>query len=185
MFRRGLRLKESSPREGSPCVPLALITVECCFDLAKRYRLSVRFSDQLRTMIKSRGRLLRAIGLPLIYMAMFSIAGGYWAALQVVAWTQMVHTYSRNAGVVDALIKTFDGKHPCTLCGKVKEGREKQKSAPASVKVSKKTDVFAASASDKLQQRLFENFSFPRLVDFVFSARTEAPPRPVPRVFLS
>jgi hypothetical protein len=139
----------------------------------------------LRTMIKSRGRLLRTIGLPLIYVAMFSIAGGHWAALQVVAWTQMVRTYSRSAGVVDAVIKTFDGKHPCTLCGKVKEGRQKEKRAPASVKVSKKTDVFAASPSDNLRQPLSKNFSFPRLVDFVFSARAEAPPRPVPRAFLS
>ena len=106
----------------------------------------VWFSDQLRTMIRSRDRLLRAIVLPFIYVAMFSIAGGHWAALQVVAWTQMVHTYSRSAGIVDALIKTFDGKHPCTLCCKVKEGRQKEKRAPASIKVSKKTDVFAVSA---------------------------------------
>jgi hypothetical protein len=116
---------------------------------------------------------------------MFSIAGGHWAALQVVAWTQMMHSYSRSAGVVDALIKTFDGKHPCTLCGKVKEGRQKEKSASASVNVSKKTDVLETSATDSLRHRLFENFSFPALLDFVFSARTEAPPRPVPRVFLS
>ena len=34
----------------------------------------------------------------------------------------MARAYSRSADVVDALIKTFDGKHPCTLCYKVKEG---------------------------------------------------------------
>jgi hypothetical protein len=116
---------------------------------------------------------------------MFSIAGGHWAALQVLAWTQMARAYSRSADVVDALIKTFDGKHPCTLCYKVKEGRQKEKRDPASAKVSKKTEVFATSASDNLRQPLSENFSFPRLVDFVFSARAEAPPPPVPRAFVS
>ena len=78
-------------------------------------------------MIKSGGRLLGTIGLPLIYVAMFSIAGGHWAALQVLAWTQMARAYSRSADIVDALIKTFDGKHPCTLCYKVKEGRQKER----------------------------------------------------------
>ena len=151
----------------------------------KNIDFSVRFSDLLRTMMKRRGRLLRTIGLPLIYVAMFSIAGGHWAALQVFAWTQMARTYSRSADVVDALIKTFDGKHPCTLCYKVKEGRQKEKRDPAAAKVSKKTEVFATSASDNLRQPLSENFSFPRLGDFVFSARAEAPPRPVPRPSLS
>ena len=73
----------------------------------------------------------------------------------------MVHRYSQSAGVVAALIKTFDGKHPCTLCGKVKEGRQKQKGAQTSVEASKKIDVLQTSAADSLQQQLFENFSFP------------------------
>jgi hypothetical protein len=122
--------------------------------VTEKYRLSFRFSDQLRTMIKGRGRLLRRIGLPLTYVAMFSIAGGHWAALQVLAWTQMARAYSRSADVVDALIKTFDGKHPCTLCCKVKEGRQKEKRDPASAKVSKKTEVCATSTSDNLRQPL-------------------------------
>jgi hypothetical protein len=153
--------------------------------VTEKYRLSFRFSDQLRTTIKGRGRLLQRIGLPLICMAMFSIAGGHWAALQVLAWTQMARAYSRSADVVGALIKTFDGKHPCTLCYKVKEGRQKEKRDPASAKVSKKTEAFATSTSDNLRQPLSVDFSFPRLVDFVFLARAEAPPRPIPRAFLS
>ena len=65
----------------------------------KNIDFSVRFSDLLRTMMKRRGRLLRTIGLPLICVAMFSIAGGHWAALQVLAWTQMARAYSRSADV--------------------------------------------------------------------------------------
>jgi hypothetical protein len=139
------------------------------------------FSNQLYPMIKGRGRLLRAIGLPFVYVAMFSIAGGHWATLQVVAWTQMVQMYSRSASVVEALIKTFDGKHPCTLCSKVEEGRQKEKRAPATVKVDKKAEIFVTSAIDDLQKPFATSFSYPPLRDISLAARLEAPPRPVPR----
>ena len=77
--------------------------------------------------MSKQGRLLRKIGLLLVCVALVSIAGGHWAALQVLAWTQMVNMYSRDASIVEALMKTFDGKHPCGLCRKVDEGRQRKK----------------------------------------------------------
>jgi hypothetical protein len=65
---------------------------------------------------KNPPRLVQSIGLPLMSATMFSIAGGHWVVLQVIAWQQMPYAYSRNSTVVEAVTKTFDGNHPCTLC---------------------------------------------------------------------
>lgn len=48
--------------------------------------------------------------------------GLHWAVLQSVAWTGMLVRYSRNATIVEALQKTFDGKHPCSLCRFIQQG---------------------------------------------------------------
>lgn len=42
--------------------------------------------------------------------------GLHWALLQSVAWTGMFIRFSRQFNVVEALQKTFDGHHPCSLC---------------------------------------------------------------------
>ncbi len=50
------------------------------------------------------------------------LVGGHWGMLQVVAWTGMVITYSRDASLGEAVRKTFDGDHPCALCNEVSAG---------------------------------------------------------------
>ncbi len=135
--------------------------------------------------MSKQGRLLRKIGLLLVCVALVSIAGGHWAALQVLAWTQMVNMYSRDASIVEALMKTFDGKHPCGLCRKVDEGRQKEKSATATVRTNKKADTFIVSSITNLRRPFGTSFAYPRLIDGIAMTRTEGPPRPVPRAFLS
>jgi hypothetical protein len=76
--------------------------------------------------------MFKKLGTVLCAVAMFSIAGGHWAVLQSVAWTGMVIEYSRDASLTSALSKTFDGKHPCTLCVKIDESKKQEpKPAPA------------------------------------------------------
>jgi hypothetical protein len=60
------------------------------------------------------------------------ILGGHWAVLQSVAWAQMLVDYAQRDSLSTAVVKTFDGAHPCELCHTVKEGRlEEQKKLPA------------------------------------------------------
>lgn len=117
-------------------------------------------------------------------MAMFSVSGGHWAVLQVIAWGQMLHSYSRNASLTEALAKTFDGDHPCALCSKVKEGRQRDEKAPT-IKAEKKAEVFTASDETILSGPLSRRYGLPNLSNFAFTGRTDAPPRPVPRAFVS
>ena len=53
--------------------------------------------------------------------------GGHWAVLQSVAWVGMVASYSQNSTLREALLKTFDGKHPCALCKTISAGKKSEK----------------------------------------------------------
>lgn len=57
----------------------------------------------------------------LVVVLMF---GGPWSLLQVAAWTRMVVVYSQQGSLVSALVKTFDGRHPCALCLRVRVGQQ-------------------------------------------------------------
>jgi len=75
-----------------------------------------------------RGRFAIALA----FLAFFLLAGGHWAILQTGAWMGMIVAYSRDGDVSTAISRTFDGKHPCTLCCAVQDGRkQEEKKAPA------------------------------------------------------
>lgn len=63
-------------------------------------------------------RLCRAC----LILALVTSVGLHWAVLQSAAWVSMMVSYSKNATVVEALEKTFDGEHPCSLCKMVEKG---------------------------------------------------------------
>jgi hypothetical protein len=52
--------------------------------------------------------------------------GLHWALLQSVAWTGMIITYSNEGTFGEALSKTFDGKHPCSICKQIDEGKKSE-----------------------------------------------------------
>jgi len=62
--------------------------------------------------------LLR-FGQVLMLLVLFAASGGHWMALQSLAWTRMLLSYSRGGHIVTAVTKTFDGRHPCSLCKEV------------------------------------------------------------------
>ena len=57
-----------------------------------------------------------------LIFALVTSVGLHWAVLQSAAWVTMMVTYSKDATVVEALEKTFDGEHPCPLCKVVEKG---------------------------------------------------------------
>ncbi len=74
--------------------------------------------------------MLRKLGLVLAALALFSIAGGYWAVLQTVAWAEMLHDYTQKTGsVATAVQQTFDGVHPCEICLQIAAAKQQETKA--------------------------------------------------------
>lgn len=124
--------------------------------------------------------MLRIAGYPLIFLAMFSIAGGHWAVLQSVAWTGMIIEYSRNASLGTALSQTFSGKAPCRMCRTIEEGRQKETRLPATIKADKKAEGFLAVQSPSQLLPPSRKFSYPPIPDASASMRPSSPLDPVP-----
>ena len=68
-----------------------------------------------------------------IVVALACSVGLHWELLQSVAWVNMVVSYSSAAPLKEALKKTFDGKHPCSLCNEIAKGRQSEKQSVPTV----------------------------------------------------
>lgn len=75
-------------------------------------------------------RLLH-LGSVLVLAALLQICGGHWLVLQTVAWGEMIVDYTRDASLLDAVGKTFDGEHPCALCQTIDQGKKSERHVPA------------------------------------------------------
>ena len=62
-----------------------------------------------------------------LIVALLSASGTHWLVLQSVAWTTMLADNLRTASLPEAVQRTFDGKHPCSLCKKIDDGKKTQK----------------------------------------------------------
>jgi len=65
----------------------------------------------------------------LIALALASSIGLHWTVLQAVAWAAMIVSYSQEAPLGEAVVKTFDGQHPCRLCTQIAKGKQSEKKA--------------------------------------------------------
>lgn len=84
------------------------------------------------------------LGQYLLIVAMFAACGGHWVVLRSVAWSSMMLEYSRTASWNSALKKTFDGKHPCSMCVSI-EKVQKSEGKKDSLVVVKKFHLFLVS----------------------------------------
>lgn len=50
------------------------------------------------------------------------LIGGHWGMLQVVAWTNMLITYSRDNSFAEAVEMTFGGEYRCAICKQIDDG---------------------------------------------------------------
>jgi hypothetical protein len=73
---------------------------------------------------------VRRLSLLIVHLAVIAAlavgSGAHWVALQTVAWATMLVDYSRDASLVVAVEKTFDGEHPCSLCLTAREAGKQQ-----------------------------------------------------------
>ena len=70
-------------------------------------------------------------------LALAGSIGLHWVILQTLAWTGMVIRYSQDAPLIQAVTKTFDGKHPCSLCKQIATGKRSEKKSDYSFDCSK------------------------------------------------
>ena len=133
---------------------------------------------KLRTVFRRFGFLCAAL-------AIFSIAGGHWAALQTVAWAEMLHDYTRQSGsLAVAVAQTFDGKHPCDLCrviASAKAGTRHQTPAAPRGQDEAKVKALLAEAAFRPACPAPIRICLPRAGVFFGSGRTDPPPTPPPR----
>jgi hypothetical protein len=78
---------------------------------------------------QERGQLVSRFPRILIALALAASIGLHWSFLQSLAWVGMFISYSHEASLKAALVKTFDGQHPCALCKQVAQGKQAEKKA--------------------------------------------------------
>jgi hypothetical protein len=72
-------------------------------------------------MIRLRNALLIAL--------LLAACGAHWGALQSVAWTRMLADNLRTVSFAEAVVRTFDGQHPCSICKVIASAKRSEKKA--------------------------------------------------------
>ncbi len=106
--------------------------------------------------------------------------GLHWAFLQSVAWVSMIVKYSQQYPLRQAIVMTFDGQHPCSICVCVSQGRqqEQRQSQEQNLTIVKIESVPVEPSVFTFLPPVPEPLWPPGLVR---SRPAEAPPYPPPR----
>ena len=62
-----------------------------------------------------------------VAIALAVTLGAHWVLLQSVAWMGMVAAYSEHTSFKEAVVQTFDGEHPCSLCKAIAAAKKSEK----------------------------------------------------------
>ena len=126
---------------------------------------------------------VRRLSLILTHLAVIAAlavgSGAHWIALQSVAWATMLVDYSREASLVVAVERTFDGEHPCALCLTVKDGERQQKNQQAAQPVPAIKGILAPVL--RVTSPTFVFTSHPRFEEAA-ERLVHSPPVPPPRL---
>jgi hypothetical protein len=120
---------------------------------------------------------LSAFNKAVVAMILALSIGLQWPLLQSIAWLNMLVTFSAQDGLQQAVVKTFDGKHPCKICKLVSAGRQAEKKAPTQHSLKKFDPMLIASTAVR-----FERKPYPAPADFQkkFALRVYSPLEPPP-----
>jgi len=117
----------------------------------------------------------------LVVGALICVIGGHWAVLQSVAWVGMFVKFSQSNPFKPALVKTFDGKHPCKLCLLIATGKKSEKKQETP-KPSIKLDLFCWANSQAVSPAAFAHRTINAVT--LISTLGDGPPKPPPRPIL-
>jgi hypothetical protein len=73
----------------------------------------------------------------LLIAVLLAGTGAHWGALQSVAWTHMLAENLRTTSFAQAVVRTFDGQHPCSICKVIASAKKSEKRAEFSQPVTK------------------------------------------------
>jgi hypothetical protein len=122
-------------------------------------------------------RILRSI---LVFFMLLGVMGGPWPAMQIVAWTTMLATNLRAHTLSQAVTRTFDGRHPCSLCKAIAAGtKSESKSEPAPPVIRQEFVPMSQSIAIVVSHRATFRIAFAKIVQSL----TDQPPTPPPRAF--
>jgi hypothetical protein len=129
-------------------------------------------------------KALHRVRLVLLLVAALSM-GLHYAVVQVVGWVNMTVEYSQTAPLSEALVMTFDGKHPCELCKLVEKelGHTEQDDQRAPEKKAELKLPPVVCWVDGIQLLRLSHELLPSVKwDDSARYRRERPPLPPPRV---
>jgi len=122
--------------------------------------------------------MLRCIARALTIFALCCAIGLQWLALQSIAWTAMIVDYSKRTSLCQAIVKTFDGSHPCSLCHIVSRGKTAEKKSELQL-LTPKIDIICTRRAIVLL-RPFAHFEY-STSNFSSLEIVHSPPAPPPR----
>ena len=130
-------------------------------------------------------KAFKTTGFIACFIAVLAMCGGHWFALQSIAWGRMLISFSQQDSLGTAIVKTFSGQYPCSLCLKVRHGvqqeQERQDKLPW-LKIEKLPEAVwqlrcVTAPSAPTAPRLDQPFVPALHADFI-----DSPPAPPPRV---
>lgn len=71
--------------------------------------------------------MILRIGNLLLIVALLAATGGHFALLQSIAWTSMLAEHMQAESFSQAVVQTFDGRHPCKLCCAIAAAKKSEK----------------------------------------------------------
>lgn len=113
----------------------------------------------------------------IVVVALALSIGVQWPLIQSIAWLNMLVTFSTQEGIQQAVVKTFDGKHPCKLCKFVDEGKQAEKESQTKDSVKKLDATILVTSEIRIYQYPFQRA--PNAV-FLFQLRSYPPLSPPP-----
>jgi hypothetical protein len=93
----------------------------------------------------------------------------------------MLHNFSREGSFADAVLKTFDGRHPCQLCTTIVREKQKEQKSPAALTKDFKIDKFLAGTAIAALPPAGKDFDYFAFRNIPCPEYCPAPPVPVPR----
>ena len=99
--------------------------------------------------------------------------------LQGVAWIGMIHEYSQEVPLMEAVSMTLSGKYPCAMCKAIAERKQSEKDKAVAVEKYEKKFLSTGAAVAGVNL-------MPSPIDYLdyrnsLQSRSETPPTPPPR----
>jgi hypothetical protein len=121
-------------------------------------------------------RIRNALPITLLLAA----CGAHWGALQSVAWTRMLAENLRTASFADAVSRTFDGQHPCSICKVIASAKRSEKKTEFPQPLTKLEFPLTAQSSPLVVPARFELVQTSNeLVESLFHQPPTPPPRAI------